>query len=243
MLKIKLYFIRKLKGLALKIGLHRIVEPFANALLTVIYLSKFSKWRKGHSNLKFNDFYNPNVKYEDRFKLHDFIFDAEELAGPIDFYEFGVADGISFKWWVDKNKNPNSRFFGFDTFTGLPENFGVMKKEDYDTKGQFPDIKNDKRCYFVAGLFQDTLLPFLKTHEFKNRKVIHLDADLYSATLYVLTQIYPYLNNGDILIFDEFGVPTHEFKAFSDFETAYYLKYAVLGAVNNYLQLAIKIKK
>jgi O-methyltransferase len=243
MLSIKLFFIRKIKGLSLRIGLHKLIEPFSGLLLTLIYLSKLSKWRNEHSNLKFNDFYNSDVKYEDRFKLHDFIYDTEGLSEPIDFYEFGVADGISFKWWVNKNKNPKTRFFGFDTFTGLPENFGVMKKEDYDTKGQFPDVNKDQRCSFVAGLFQDSFYPFLKTHEFKNRKVIHLDADLYTATLYVLTQFYPYLKNGDILIFDEFGVPTHEFKAFYDFETSHYLKYEVLGAVNNYLQIAIKILK
>jgi len=225
----------------LKIGLHRFVEPFSNFFLTLIYLSKFSKWRKENHNLKFNDFYNKNVKYEDRFKLHEFLAVSEKLDQAIDFYEFGVADGISFKWWVKKNKDSNTRFFGFDTFTGLPENFGVMKKEDYDTKGKFPDVGGDSRCHFYSGLFQDTLPSFLREHKSLNKKVIHLDADLYSATLYVLTVLSPFLIPGDIIIFDEFGVPTHEFKAFSDFVSSYYFKYEVLGAVNNYLQIAIKV--
>ncbi len=241
MLKFKLFFIRKIKGFALKATIHKLIEPFSNFLLTLIYLSKFSMWRSEYKQLRFNDFYNPKVRYEDRFKLHEYIFESEGLHEKIDFYEFGVADGISFRWWVNKNRNELSRFVGFDTFTGLPEDFGVMKKEDYDTKGQLPDVNNDPRCLFIAGLFQESFLPFLKYHEFKNRKIIHLDADLYSATLFVLTQLYPYLKAGDIIIFDEFGVPTHEFKAFSDFISAYYLKYEVLGAVNNYLQIAIKI--
>ena len=89
------------------------------------------------------------------FKLHEFIYDSEGLTGPIDFYEFGVADGISFRWWIARNRNSESRFYGFDTFTGLPENFGVMRKEDYDTKGEFPNVNNDPRCTFIPGLFQD----------------------------------------------------------------------------------------
>lgn len=241
MLSLKLFFIRKIKGLSLRIGLHRIVEPFSNFLITLIYLSKFSKWRKENSNLKFNDFYNNNVKYADRFNLHEFLLFSEKLDQAIDFFEFGVADGISFKWWVEKNRNNNSRFFGFDTFTGLPEDFGVMKKQDYDTKGKFPDVGGDSRCHFYPGLFQDTLPVFLNEHKSLNRKVIHLDADLYSATLYVLTVLNPFLAPGDIIVFDEFGVPTHEFKAFSDFVSSYYFKYEVLGAVNNYLQIAIRV--
>jgi hypothetical protein len=37
------------------------------------------------------------------------------------------------------------------------------------------------------------------------------DADLFSATLFSLSQLYRYLNDGDILLFDEFAVPKHEF--------------------------------
>jgi hypothetical protein len=49
------------------------------------------------------------------------------------------------------------------------------------------------------------------------------------------------LNKDDIIIFDEFGVPTHEFKAFTEIVSAYKLNYEFLGAINNYLQIAIKI--
>jgi hypothetical protein len=69
-----------------------------------------------------------------------------------------------------------------------------------------------------------------------------MDADLYSSTLFVLTRLYPILKKDDIIIFDEFGVPTHEFKAFTEIVHAYNLKFSIIGAVNNYLQLAIKIE-
>jgi len=55
------------------------------------------------------------------------------------------------------------------------------------------------------------------------------------------TTIAPRLKPGDILFFDEFGVPTHEFRAFMDVAWAYRMKYKLLGAVNNYMQIALKI--
>jgi hypothetical protein len=51
----------------------------------------------------------------------------------------------------------------------------------------------------------------------------------------------PHLQAGDVLIFDEFGVPTHEFKAFTEFFASHYRGYEVLGAVNNYLHLAVRL--
>lgn len=69
-----------------------------------------------------------------------------------------------------------------------------------------------------------------------------MDADLFSSTLYVLTSLAPFLKSGDIIIFDEFNVPNHEFLAFEAFINSYYFEYEVLGAVNNYYNLAVKIK-
>ena len=48
-------------------------------------------------------------------------------------------------------------------------------------------------------------------------------------------------NAGDVIFFDEFNVPQHEFKAFTEWVNAFYVKYEVLGAVNNYYQIAVKI--
>lgn len=239
---VKLYFIRKIKALFIRFRLHGLFKVFDGFFLNLLYLSRLSKWVRALPKLGYNDFYNAGVKYEDRFKLHEYVFDRENLNGRIFYLEFGVARGVSFKWWAEKNTHTASRLYGFDTFTGLPEDFGVMKKPHYDVKGMFPDIA-DSRCCFYDGMFQDTLPAFLSETVLTGRKVIHMDADLYSSTLYVLTMLHPYLNEDDIIIFDEFGVPTHEFRAFTDFVHSYRFKYEILGAVNNYLQLAVKVKK
>ncbi len=238
---LKLFFIRKVKALFSRFKLHFLIKPFDGFLLNLVYLSRLSHWISKTPRGKFNDFYNKKVKYEERFKLHEFVIDEEIKNQAIDYLEFGVAQGTAIKWWTGKNKNPGTKFYGFDVFTGLPEDFGVMKKHHYDTEGQTPKI-DDSRINFIKGLFQDSLPGFLESYKSTQRKVIHMDADLYSSTLFVLTRLLPYLKKDDIIIFDEFGVPTHEFKAFTEIVSSYKLNYEFLGAINNYLQIAVKLK-
>jgi hypothetical protein len=176
-----------------------------------------------------------------RFTLYEFLLKDQQLDQPVNYLEFGVAAGRSFKWWVEHNQNADSRFFGFDTFTGLPEDWNMFKAGAMSTNGIVPDV-NDDRAFFIKGLFQDSLPGFLKTFQDNNRKIIHLDADLYSSTLYVLTMLHPYLKKNDVLLFDEFAVPQHEFLAFSNFIQAYRFEYEVIGAANNYMFVAMKVK-
>ena len=68
-----------------------------------------------------------------------------------------------------------------------------------------------------------------------------LDADLYSATLYALASLAPFLKEGDLVFFDEFAVPTHEFKALYEFVQAYYLNFEFVAASNNYYFTAFRV--
>lgn len=164
----------------------------------------------------------PDLK--SKFSLYDSVADKFDLADRDLYYlEFGVFRGKTFRYWVEKNTNPNSRFAGFDTFEGLPEDWGHIKKGHFDTMGEIPKI-NDERVRFIKGLFQDTLPSYLKSQEpwikEKSIRLIHLDADLYSSTLLVLVRLESFLRPGDILIFDEFFSVANsatEFRAFLDF--------------------------
>lgn len=166
--------------------------------------------------------------------IREFNLEKEQLV----YLEFGVFSGTSFKWWLNANKNTASRFYGFDTFEGLPEDWHFFKKGDM--MAAIPSV-NDERALFVKGLFQHTLFNFIKEQDLASpiRKIIHLDADLFSSTLFVLTSLAPYLHKGDILFFDEFSVPNHEFAAWDIFTSSYYANFKVLGAVNNFYQMAV----
>jgi O-methyltransferase len=175
-------------------------------------------------------------------ELYDYI--NAELIGnkPLSYLEFGVFKGASFKYWASINKNNDSEFVGFDTFTGLPEewwNLSVtVRKNHFDTNGKTPEM-NDARCRFVKGMFQDTLDDFLTTYHPKEKLVVHNDSDLYSSTLFTLTKLHPWLKPGSVVIFDEFSSVLHEMRALNDFAASYLFKYKIIGHTLNYRQVAI----
>ena len=69
-----------------------------------------------------------------------------------------------------------------------------------------------------------------------------MDADLFSATLFALSQLYPYLQKGDIIMFDEFNVYGHEFKAFRLFTECFYVKLKLISARNNFYHAAFEVE-
>jgi O-methyltransferase len=171
------------------------------------------------------------IEVKDRDVMHHLL--STENVDPsakICFLEFGVYKGQSFGYWVSNNKNPASTFTGFDTFTGLPEDWGNEKKGSFSAKGNIPEIK-DARANFEVGLIQDTLPGFLTQLTKGVKKIIHIDVDLYNATLISLIYLQPFIEKGDILIFDDFFTITkasYEFRAFYDFLSLFRYEYKPL---------------
>jgi hypothetical protein len=211
----------------------RIERISANSLIRLGYYLKCSRWFKE---------YNSPFFVGARNVFYDYIINSENLkTTPITFIEFGVCEGHSFFYWMNNCKSINSEFVGFDTFEGIPEDWGSVKKGAFSINGKILEI-NDSRAKFVIGLFSDTLKNFLDSTILSKRKVIHLDADLYSSTLYVLIHLHAFLKKDDIIIFDEFFSVTkadYEFRAFVDYLAIYPLKYIPIAKSCN--QLAIKV--
>ncbi len=227
----------KLKGLFFVLRLHILVP--SKIYIFLGHLAQLSRFVHKNKKIAFTDFYTSKFVYKKREDLFRHVIETEKLD-DIDYLEFGVSQGHSFRWWANELKNPNTKFYGFDTFTGLPEDWGPFKAGDMATNSEPPEMDDD-RCVFYQGLFQQTLLPFLTDYKSDKPKVIHMDADLYSATLYVLTLMTPYMKPGDIIFFDEFNVPMHEYKAFTEWANSFYIKYEVVGSVNNFYHTAVKI--
>jgi len=168
------------------------------------------------------------------------LLQSGDADGPIDYLEYGVFEGKTLRWWVNRNRDPASRFVGFDTFTGLPADWEWAPKGFFSTQGKLP-VFDDPRCRLVVGLFQDTLPSFLAANKLERRTVVHLDADLYSSTLFVLMQIGPHLRRGDIIVFDEFSIYMHEFRAWCNFLEAFPIRYEVLVMTPDAAQVAIRV--
>ena len=74
-------------------------------------------------------------------------------------------------------------------------------------------------------------------------KVIHFDADLYSSELFCLTQLFKYLNDGDVLFFDDFFVVEHDFRAFLDFSRSHLIHFEMIAHTEYFGKAAFKITK
>ena len=142
------------------------------------------------------------------------------LAGSdkaIDYLEFGVFEGASIGQWCALNQNAGSRFFGFDSFEGLPEDWHSGKRRGaFSTGGKLPEIA-DPRVSFVAGWFQQSLRGFMASYRPQSQLVIHVDCDLYSSTLYCLTTLDPVISPGTLIVLDDFFDALHVYRGLTDY--------------------------
>jgi hypothetical protein len=217
------------------------IIPHSSKIRFLSYLPKLNVWIRTHKE-------NCRI-FQDRYKLYDYLNNDILKNEKINYLEFGVFKGESIKYWSNINSDKESVFFGFDTFTGLPDEWqrfaDKLGKNHFDAKGEIPEIE-DHRVNFVKGLFQKTLPDFLKSHSMQSQLIIHCDADLYSAALYILTKCNDIIVPGTIIIFDEFSTILDEFRALEDYCSSYIRDYIVLGATkssnNYYSQVAIQMK-
>jgi hypothetical protein len=190
--------------------------------------ARLNRWLKAQDAPRFNE----------RFELYDHVRDKYLGSEPIDYLEFGVHQGESFRRWLMIETHPDSRFHGFDTFTGLPTEWNKYRRAGhFNVGGAVPQV-DDPRVSFHAGLFQDTLPRFLKTFAGGRRLVVHNDSDLYSSTLYTLAMLNECMVAGTVIIFDEFASPEHEFRAWNDYCDAFMRRARLIGSSGPYAEQA-----
>ena len=114
------------------------------------------------------------------------------------------------------NKNYNRKFLGFDSFSGLPKpshidkDHHLFKEGRYDcSKEEFIKIIKDaqvdiNRVQLIEGFYKDTLSDQLKLSlKIKKAAIIMIDCDFYDSTTKVLEFIVDLLQNGTLIIFDD----------------------------------------
>jgi len=193
--------------------------------------ARANKWRSENAGMPV---------FADRNRLYNHL---GGLIGDqaIDYLEFGVFRGESMKHWVGLNGNANSRFTGFDTFTGLPEKWLEFDQGAFDTGGALPDIR-DPRVRFVKGIFQDTLYGFLRDFTPRQQLVIHVDSDLFSSALFVLCAMDRVISPGTIILFDEFASLMDEFRAWHEYLLAFRRSAEALARTASSDQVAFRIE-
>jgi hypothetical protein len=144
--------------------------------------------------------------------------------------EFGVASGRSINYI---SKFTTDKVYGFDSFEGLPEKWrDGFEKGAFNQNGTLPLV--NRNVELVKGWFNETLLPFIRQHD-KKVSFLHLDADLYSSTKYILDVLKDYLDKECVVVFDEllnydgFDGDTGELKAFYEFVTENNVDYEWIG--------------
>jgi O-methyltransferase len=180
----------------------------------------------------------PGPRTKDRFELYDLVSSEVIRDMSFDYLEFGVFRGESIRHVSSHNKHPDARFWGFDSFEGLPSDWNDKNpKGTFDVGGQPPSI-DDQRVSFVKGWFDWSLPMFLRDYRPQERLWIHVDGDLYGSAMQVLALLNPHIRSGTVVIFDEIEDLLHEFKALCDFEAMSAKQLDLLAATEDCRQAA-----
>ncbi len=145
--------------------------------------------------------------------------------------EFGVASGRTINYI---SQFTSEKVYGFDSFEGLPEKWrDGFEKGMFHLHGQLPRVREN--VVLIKGWFQDTLDDFIQQQGGKKISFLHLDADLYSSTKYILNTLKNHLDNDCVVVFDElvnypgFDGEKGELKAFYEFLQENHVRYTWIG--------------
>lgn len=180
-------------------------------------------------------------------RVADFV-NFEGVEG--DFLEFGVFGGISLALLADAYrcdpKGMERRIAGFDSFGGLPSSEERHARWDAGDCARmhgwhpFLNVGDPVSKETTLELFRlcelpfpelevgsfETTLPATIPSKYGAAAVIHVDCDLYESTKVVLENVEPILQEGTVILFDEWfsykGNPDRgEARAFSEFLAAH----------------------
>jgi len=172
--------------------------------------------------------------YQSDLRLHQAVSSQVRQGGLI--LEFGVATGRSIRHWAQMF--PTHDIYGFDGFEGIYEDWNGMPAGHF---AQDPPLV-PANVRLVVGRFDKTLPSWLSDHPGK-ASLIHIDCDLYQATVDVFENLRDRIQTGTIIVFDEYwNYPDwqqHEFRAWQEQQ----IPYEYIGHVHggNYQPVAVRV--
>lgn len=148
-----------------------------------------------------------------------YLKDKKILDGS-DYLEFGIFRGFAF-WYTQQlckmHGAKEMRFFGFDSFLGLPKLEKIDQGGDF-SEGAYECPRQDveahlnyygvdwRKTHLIEGWFSETLNQ--KTHKkygFNQVSLCVIDCDLYESTRDVLRFVLPMIKGEAIFIFDDWN--------------------------------------
>ena len=155
--------------------------------------------------------------------------------------EFGVYFGKSIRMIAERL--PSATVHGFDTFSGLPEDWTEGEQRgSYSTGNRLPPAPSNVRYH--VGTFDQTLPGFLKLASGPVR-FMNVDCDLYSSTRQIFEALHERIVVGTVIVFDEYVMTSRwrddEFKAFQEVVASRGWRYEYLGISLVSGQAAVRI--
>ena len=162
--------------------------------------------------------------YQERIEHLRLAFSDAPTSGYV--IEFGVGEGISMRQ-LARLSAPNQRVFGFDSFDGLPEEWDMGDGIKFPAGSFKYDPPIVAGVEYRIGWFEDTI-PMWKVDHPGRIAFLHVDSDLYSSCVTILTELNDQIVPGTVIVFDEmYETWRHknwhhgEYKAFNEWKTAY----------------------
>ena len=138
-----------------------------------------------------------SANYEPSIHKH-LIESTKEVSIKGHWCEFGVREGRSLKWLIEKY--PSQVIHAFDSWEGLPEEWDHGAGNVKDMSCNPPDVPEHIKLH--KGWFKDTV-PEWKQNNTGPIAFLHMDADIYSSTKEVLTALNDQIVAGTVITFDD----------------------------------------
>jgi O-methyltransferase len=153
-----------------------------------------------------------------------------------DYLEFGVFNGgsLSDMYAAAKKEGVTTRFFGFDSFEGLPAESedaddGAFKKGFYTCS--FEDLQtclrrngvDSEEIIWIKGWYSDTLTPSLAAQYSFNPGIVLIDCDTYGSSKSTLDFLAPLITKPTIIALDDWRLydldlkGEGEYRSFNEF--------------------------
>lgn len=160
-----------------------------------------------------------NVRQMKNFSYFSKMYEKiDNVSGSV--VECGVGKGRSLLYFsfLSQREKKGRKVWGFDSFEGFPEPDEKDKSSRNPKKGEWSGVdvyyikkllRNsgvqkdfiENNIRLIKGFFDKSLTEYDK----KPIALLHIDVDLYQSYIDVLEQLFPFVSEGGIVLFDEYG--------------------------------------